>query len=125
MVRRLIASLTVWTCLFGMIQPALACAPGGDYCCPKGSPAGRIDQATVPAAIAVDDSCCAPQAIKSSPCVAAQPRKADQGASPPASMGAPVDLLVAQLPTRAALLLRTDYRRNESLTYLRTARLRL
>jgi len=123
--RRLITSLTVWICLLGMVQPAPACAPSAD-CCPKGSPAAGIEQATVPAAIALDNCCCARQASTSSPWVAAQPHKAlDQGAGPPASMGASLDLLVAQLPTRAAPLLRTDYRRNESLTYLRTARLRL
>ena len=108
-----------------MVQPALACAPAGD-CCPKGSPATGVEQAPAPAAIAVDNCCCARQAITSSPWVAAQPRKAlDQGAGPPASLGPSVDLPAAQLPTQAAPLLRTDYRRNESLTYLRTARLRL
>jgi hypothetical protein len=108
-----------------MAQLALACAPTGN-CCPHGFPAGSIEQATVPAAVAVDDCCCARQAITSSPWVAAQPRKAlDQGAGPHASVAASVDLLVAQLPTHAATLLRTDYRRDESLTYLRTARLRL
>jgi hypothetical protein len=126
LVRRLITCLTVWICLLGMIQPALACAPSGD-CCPKGSPAAdSVGNATVPAAIAVDGCCCAHQAITTSPWVAAHPRKAlDQGAGPPASIAASIDLLVAQLPTRAAPLLLTNYRRNESLTYLRTARLRL
>ncbi len=125
MVRRLITSLTVWICLLGLIQPALACASPAD-CCPKGS-AGGIEQSSVPGANAVDGCCCVQQARASSPWVAAQPLKApDHRASPPASPGVEFDVLVSQrAATQAALLVRADYRSNHSLTYLQTARLRL
>jgi hypothetical protein len=119
-------SLTIWLCLLGMIQPALACAPVPDGCCPQGTPARGIEHATIPAASATDDCCCARQVLTSSVRVAAQPRKApDQSSSPPASPGAPAGALIAQLPNEAAPLAHADYRGNESLTYLRTARLRL
>lgn len=123
MVRRLLAPLTLWICLLGMVQPALACALRAD-CCPKPSPAPYIQQ-TSAAAIADDDCCSARSTAASSPWVAAQPRKApDQTASAPASFDFRDDTLLAQRPIQPASAL-TDYRGNESLTYLRTARLRL
>lgn len=121
LVRRLLASLTIWICLIGMVQPALAC---GLDCCPKRSPAPYIQQ-TSSAAIA-DDCCCARSTAASSPWVAAQPRKApDQVASSPVSFGCAADTLIAQRPIQSASVVLTDYRGNQSLTYLRTARLRL
>src|SRR5579864_3626848 len=107
-----------------MVQPALACGLRTD-CCPERSQASYIQQ-TSAATIANDDCCSARSTTASAPWVAAQPRKApDQAASAPASFDIRVDTLIAQRPIQPASAGLTDYRGNESLTYLRTARLRL
>jgi hypothetical protein len=107
-----------------MVQPAFACGLRAD-CCPKRSPAPYIQPKSA-AAIADDDCCCARSTAAPSPWVAAQPRKApDQTASSPASSGSAAETLIAQRPIQSASVVLTDYRGNQSLTYLRTARLRL
>lgn len=124
MVRRLFTTLTLWTCLLGMIQPTLACGLGTD-CCPKGSASTQIEQTTLQAA--ADDSCCAAQpALASSPSVVAQPRKAlNWDAGSPSLLTAPIAITVARSVLHVASLVLTDYRGDFSLTYLHTARLRL
>jgi len=106
-----------------MVQPALACGLRAD-CCPKRFPAPYIQQ-TSAATIADDDCCSARSTAAPSPWVAAQPRTApDQTASSPVSFGSAADTLIAQRPIQPASVVLTDYRGNQSLTYLRTARLR-
>jgi hypothetical protein len=124
LVRRLISYLTLWICLLGLIQPTLGCTARTD-CYPTRSPALRIEQITTPS-ITADDCCSARCALASSPWVVAQPRKApDQATSPPALHGAPADVSVPRRVIHAGPPVLADYHGNESLTYLRTARLRL
>lgn len=124
MVRRLFPTLMLWTCLLGMIQPALACGLGTD-CCPKGSASTYVEQATLQAV--ADDNCCAAQpAFTSSPSFIAQPRKAlDRTAGSPSLFTAPAAVAVSRSVLHVAALVLTDYRSDFSLIYLHTARLRL
>jgi hypothetical protein len=130
MVRRLFASLVVLACLLGILQPAIACAAAcasQTDCCPAGSPARSGEQLHAPSFDAQVLSCCELRpAIATS--VSAIDARNDQGHAagspaaiapsalirlgrPPHQLGAPA----AQIP---------DYP-DQSLTYLRTARLRL
>ena len=129
MVRRLIASLVLVACLLGIVQPALACADGASRtdCCPAGSPAGAGEQ-TCRASPSIEAyRCCALGVTATSSVSAVRTRTAQGHASASAAVVAP--------PTAVALgqhipALRTPAARvpdhvDESLTYLRTARLRL
>ena len=122
MIRRLAASLLVLVCLFGAVQPALACVSPSD-CCPAG-----CSGLTQPAAdwIGMSD-CCALQApIGASVSLAPQTRHALNvaGGSPAFTAPAGPLQLVATREIGAARA-ETASRTNQSLTYLRTARLRL
>jgi hypothetical protein len=111
-------------CLLGMIQPAFACGPGTD-CCAKGSASGCVEEPTVRAVLA-DDCCAAQPTLAASSCVVAQPRRSSYHAvASPALFGPPAGVPVAQSVLQVAPLFLTDYRADASLTYLRTARLRL
>ena len=128
MVRRLIASMVVLACLLGILKPAIACADcvSRTDCCPAGSSAdcGAQMRGTSPCAQA--SSCCALRAAIS-PSVSALGIRATQGhASGPSAIALPVTVRVGQYPRE----LQTPTAQipdpiNESLTYLRTARLRL
>jgi len=121
-VRRLMTSMVLVACFFGIVQPALAytnCASRTD-CCPAGSPAGCAEQ------VCLASPCV--QADASTPSVSAvRPRTAQAHASGPSPANAlPTGLPVGQHPPE----LRTPpaqipVHANQSLTYLRTARLRL
>ena len=120
MFRRLIISMTLVACLLGIVQPALACD-----CCPKGSAPGCIEQSAA-WGINSNDCCAAAATLVSSPWVTAQTRHAlDQATGSPGLFAAPANVPIAQQLLHRAPVRLGGYRNNESLTYLRTARLRL
>ena len=121
--RRLVAALMLLVCLFGVIQPTLACVPPTD-CCPS-------DCNTQPQPGSVWDEmsgCCAIQApVAASLSIAPQSRPAlnVMGSSSALITLAddPLRLVLAPGIRAAGVAIRSDTDR--SLTYLRTARLRL
>jgi hypothetical protein len=127
-VRRLFASWVVVACLLGIMHSAIACAAACALptdCCPAGSPAGSGEQLQQPSLSAQASNCCVlGPAIATS--VSAIGGRSDQGhasgssaaiASPSGARRPPQGLRApaAQIPDHL----------DESLTYLRTARLRL
>ena len=127
-VRRLLASLLLAAGLLGILQPAFACASRTD-CCPTGTTRGCAGQNCAAAGWIATHSCCATRAISpSSVSIRARPDQLQPHAS-----GAPVtaDLsAVDSLPRDRSgwtplpfVIANTVF--DESLTYLRTARLRL
>ena len=125
MVRRLIASLVLVACLLGTVQPALACAHAASRtdCCPTGSSGERLR----PTAPSIEAYGCCAQPAAVTPSVSVVRARTVQGHAS-TSPGA-VDLTwvavgqhVAAVRTPPALI---SYHVDESLTYLRTARLRL
>jgi hypothetical protein len=121
--RRLVAALMLLVCLFGIIQPALACVPPTD-CCSSG-----CNTQPQPGAVWVElTGCCAFQAPAATPLsVAPQSRQLLNvtGGSPALITLADDPLRLVLAPeiraARAAITSGAD----QSLTYLRTARLRL
>jgi hypothetical protein len=123
--RRFLASLLLWTCLLGIVQPAFAYASWTD-CCPAGACGGQPCQTATP--IGTGD-CCAVQPNAPSPAsIRARPDLPQPSASgaPVAADLSPPDALLrdrgAWTPPRRVL---AGAPFDESLTYLRTARLRL
>ena len=121
-VRRLIASIVLVACLLGIIQPALACVSVSDCCISdcdgQMSPgSGRVR----------GDDCCATQAAAAARVsLAPQSRQTlDVAGGSPAFIASSVDL--QPVPPRAAPVPRpaTGAATDQSLIYLRTARLRL
>jgi hypothetical protein len=118
--------LLLLACLLGILQPAFACAPMHE-CCPPAAHSGcgeAIRQADAGLEAA---NCCATYAfVAYSGSIVAQPRYAlDHIYNSPATLRIRPVLPVAMdgaVPTRLTL---TAHRRDESLTYLHTARLRL
>lgn len=129
-VRRLFASWVVLACLLGVLQPAIACATAcasQTDCCPAGSPAGSREELAGPSIDAQSLSCCELRsAIATS--VSAIDARNDQGhASGSSAPTAPSALIGVNRPPyqlRAAAAQIPDCP-DQSLTYLRTARLRL
>jgi len=127
-VRRLIASMALLACLVGTVQPVIACASCSvrTDCCPTGSPAGGSEQRhqTSPGAQASD--CCALSAAIT-PSVSAVGARTPQGhaSGSSAAIALPAVIRAGQRlpepPTSAAKIAPLD----QTLTYLRTARLRL
>ena len=121
-VRRLAASLMLLACFLGIVQPALACVSRPDCCS-----SGCSTQAQPGLADAALDDCCAIQAaVGASVSLAPQPRHAlgVVGGSP-TPVAPVVDLQLRpqrDIPARPSA---TRYPTDQSLTYLRTARLRL
>ena len=127
-VRQLLVTLLLATGLLGVVQPALASASCTD-CCPTGTTRGCAGQNCAAAGWIATHSCCATRAISpSSVSIRARPDQLQLHAS-----GAPVtaDLsAVDSLPRDRSgwtplpfVIANTVF--DESLTYLRTARLRL
>jgi hypothetical protein len=124
--RRLIASIVVLACLLGTVQPAIACANSTSRtdCCPAGSPADTGHQA---APCAQASGCCAlSPAIASSVSAIGVRTSQDHGCVSSAAIALPITVRMGQylreLQTSAT---QTPDHINDSLTYLRTARLRL
>ena len=125
MVRRLIASLVLVACLLGIVQPALACAESASRtdCCPAGA-----GEQTCRASASIEAYRCCALGVTVTSSVSAVRTRTAQGHACASSA-------VVALPTVVPLgqhmpALRTPAARvpdhvDESLTYLRTARLRL
>lgn len=122
MVRRLAASLMLLACLLGIVQPALACVSRPDCCS-----SGCSTQAQPGLANAALDDCCGIQpAVGASVSLAPQPRHALNVAGGSPTPAAPVvDLQPRPQQTILAPPSATRPPTDQSLTYLRTARLRL
>ena len=129
MIRRLIASLVLVACLLGIVQPALACANSASRtdCCPAGSPAGAGEQMRPASASIEAYGCCALRAAISPSVSAVRARTAQGHASgSPAVVALPTVVPLGQhVPALRTPALRVPDHLDGSLTYLRTARLRL
>ena len=129
MIRRLIASLVLVACLLGIVQPALACANSASRtdCCPAGSPAGAGEQMRPASASIEAYGCCALRAAISPSVSAVRARTAQGHASgSPAVVALPTVVPLEQhVPALRTPVLRVPDHVDGSLTYLRTARLRL
>ena len=129
MLRRLIASIVVLASLLGTIQPAIACAnrTSRTDCCPASSPADARELTHQVAPCVQANNCCALRpAIASSVSAFAARTSQDQGSVSSAAIALPVMVPVGQyLRELQTSFAQTPDPVNESLTYLRTARLRL
>jgi hypothetical protein len=126
--RRLIASMALLACLLGIVQPAIACAncTSRTDCCPFGSPAGCSEQMHLASHCAQASNCCALSAAiapSASP-IGSRTSHGDSTGSFATALPAVVRV-GQQLAELRALQALTPDPINESLTYLRTARLRL
>jgi len=129
MFRRLVVMLVVGVGLLGMVQPALACATARD-CCPTGSPSPCDGGRAGDAAFTVDLPCCAAH-IGSGPAVSIDRTRVRCAIGHSQGSPDPVFLLPS-IPIRQPTFVGpaipesvSSYLNNASLTYLRTARLRL
>jgi hypothetical protein len=127
--RRLIAALIVVASLLGIVQPALACANCVSRidCCPAGSLSGCSESGYQAASCAQTNSCCA-LSITVAPSVLAVKARTPQAyvSAPSAAIGLPIMFALGWEPTELrTLAARIPDPVNQSLTYLRTARLRL
>jgi hypothetical protein len=122
-VRRLTASLMLLACLFGMVQPALACVSRSD-CCTSGCSART--QPGLAAAAALDDCCVIQAAVGASVSLAPQSRHGlNVTGGSPAFIAPAADLQPRPPRNLAAPPLATGSPTDQSFTYLRTGRLRL
>jgi len=126
---RLIAALVVVASLLGIAQPAIACAncvPQTD-CCPTGSPSGSSELGQPSASRTQAISCCALSTTTAPSVLAVKARTPQAHVS--ASSAAIALLTMVGLGQQPAeprtLAARIPDHVDESLTYLRTARLRL
>ena len=121
-VRRLIASIVLVACLLGIVQPAFACVAPSDCC--LSDCAGQVPPGS---GWAGKDDCCAIRAaVAGWVSLAPQSRHTLEGAGgSSAFIASAVDL--QPVPPRATPVPRpaTGAATDQSLTYLRTARLRL
>jgi hypothetical protein len=126
--RRLIASLVVLACLLGIVQPAIACATcvSQTDCCPAGSPSGWNETGHQAAPCTEASGGCALSTIVA-PSVLAIKARSPQGhvSAFPAAIALPTMVGLGRQPEPGTLAARIPDPVNESLTYLRTARLRL
>lgn len=121
MVRRLAASLMLLACLLGMVQPALACVSSD--CCTSGCSAQT--QPGLPEA-ALDDCCAVQAAVGASVSLAPQSRHGlNVTGGSPAFIAPAADLQPRSPRNLAVPALTTRFPTDQSLTYLRTGRLRL
>jgi hypothetical protein len=127
-VRRLIAALVVVASLLGIVQPAIACATcvSRTDCCPAGSPPGCSESGFQAASCTQTSSCCA-LSTTAAPSVLAVKARTPQAHVSASSVAIALPTMVGlgQLPEPRTLAARIPDHFNESLTYLRTARLRL
>ena len=130
MVRRLFGSLVVLASLLGILQPSIACAAActsAPDCCPAGSPAGGSSQLNQPSLSAQPGICCEARPVLATLATAIGTRS-DQGhaCGSSAAIATPTLVPVGRPPQelRTATAQIPD-RLDDSLTYLRTARLRL
>jgi len=129
MFRRLVVMLVLGVGLFGMVQPALACATARD-CCPTSALPCDGDHAGDPAFSEVDVPCCAAH-LGSGPAVSIDRTRGRFVLAHSQESPNPVFSL-ASIPLRYSAFVGpvvpesvSYYLSNASLTYLRTARLRL
>ena len=123
MVRRFAAVLMLLACLLGTVQPVVACVSHSDCC-----PSGCTDQVSLGSSWLEWSDCCAVQApVGTSLSIAPHSRQALNVA-----VGSPVLVTLADDPLRLvpareirAAQAASTSRPDQSLTYLRTARLRL
>ena len=123
MVRRLAAVLMLLACFLGTVQPAFACVSRSDCC-----PSGCSDQASFGPGWVQWSDCCAVQApVGTSISTAPHSRQALNVA-----VGSPALVTLADDPLRLVPVheiragqAASTSRPDQSLTYLRTARLRL
>jgi len=129
--RRWVAMLAVWAALLGGALPTFACMlNSSDNCCPSGSqyPCSGGSSSTLDSA---EIACCnvAPALTRGHTASAARIRLEPSHAPHSPDPAAPLLwVLAAQAPQTARGILAPlalSHRDNESLTYLRTARLRL
>jgi hypothetical protein len=129
MIRRLIASLVVVASLLGIVQPAIACANcvSRTDCCPAGSSSGFSETGDQAAPCTEASGRCAFSTIVA-PSVLAVKARSTQGhvSAFPAAIALPAMVGLGQQPEQQRVLpARVPDHVNDSLTYLRTARLRL
>jgi hypothetical protein len=127
--RRLTASLLLVACLLGIVQPALACANAASRsdCCPAGS-SGGSDQRIHPASPSIDVDCCCALRAAVTPSASAIRGRTDQGHASglPTAVDLPTMAPLGQhVPALNAPAVQVPDHLNQSLTFLRTARLRL
>jgi len=122
-VRRLIASMVLVACLLGIVQPALAYT----NCASRTCPAGCAEQLCLASPCVQAGSCCALRATSTPSVSAVRPRTTQAHASGPSPASAlPTGLPVGQHPPELRMPpAQIPVHANQSLTYLRTARLRL
>jgi hypothetical protein len=127
--RRLIAALVVVASLLGIVQPAIACATcvSQTDCCPAGSPSGCSETGRQTASCTQTINCCALSTTIAPSVLAIKARtpQAHVSASSAAIALPGVIWLGQQRAQPRALAARVPDHVNDSLTYLRTARLRL
>ena len=121
-VRRLIASIVLVACLLGTVQPAFACVASSDCC--RSDCAGQVQPGS--GWVEKDDCCAIRATIAGWVSLAPQSRHTLQGAEGSAALITstanlqPVTPRETPIPRPA-----TGAATDQSLTYLRTARLRL
>jgi hypothetical protein len=128
--RRLLAMLVVGVGLLGIIQPALARATARD-CCPSGSPSPCDGVCAGDAAFSdVGQPCCAAH-LGSGPAVSIERTRVrfalahSQGSPDPVFLLTSIQMQHPAFVRPAVPKSASSYLNNASLTYLRTARLRL
>jgi hypothetical protein len=129
-IRRLFGSLVVLACLLGILQPAIACvaACAADKdCCPAGSLAGSGEQVHQLSLSAQLSSCCELRlAIATSVSAIGGRTEQGHGSGSSAAIALPTAIRVGRPPQELrAPAAQIPHPFDESLTYLRTARLRL
>jgi hypothetical protein len=127
-VRRLIAALVVVASLLGIVQPAIACANcvSRTDCCPAGSLPGCSESGYQAASCTQTSSCCALSTTVAPSVLAVKARTPQAHVSASSSaIALPTMVGLGQQPEPRTLAARIPDHFNESLTYLRTARLRL
>jgi hypothetical protein len=127
--RRLIAALVVVASLLGIVEPAIACATcvSRTDCCLAGSPSGCSESGQQAASCTQAIGCCGLSTAVASSVLAIKARTSQGHVSASsAAIALPIMAGLGQQPAQPrTLAARIPDPINESLTYLRTARLRL
>lgn len=130
MIRRWASLLVICASLLGLAAPTFACALKTHDCCPGGLPApcSSGDHAGVPAQAATDCCSVAPPTSGLTMVDAGRPQLHLVGVGSSEPVIHPRWLQISQIATRARAgppRFLVSYREDASLTYLRTARLRI